>query len=105
VPRLPGDPGAMGREHGLLSGDQFRVGRGDPRSGDGRDPSDGDRILDGEGGGKFPRYARRPLRREPRRVPPRRLEAVYDGGDPADELEKAAELVNNDLTKYNEANG
>lgn len=32
-------------------------------------------------------------------------EAVYDGGDPADELEKAAELVNTDLTKYNEANG
>ena len=31
-------------------------------------------------------------------------EAVYDGGDPADELEKAAELVNDDLKKYNEAN-
>lgn len=31
-------------------------------------------------------------------------EAVYDGGDPAEELGKAAELVNADLKKYNEAN-
>ncbi|HJB10001.1 MAG TPA: ABC transporter substrate-binding protein [Candidatus Brachybacterium merdavium] len=31
-------------------------------------------------------------------------EAVYDGGDPGAELEKAAELVNADLKKYNEAN-
>lgn len=32
-------------------------------------------------------------------------EAVYDGGDPEDELTKAAKLVDNDLKKYNEANG
>ncbi|MGP5088569.1 ABC transporter substrate-binding protein [Brachybacterium tyrofermentans] len=32
-------------------------------------------------------------------------ESVYDGGDPAEELTKAADLVDTDLEKYNEANG